>query len=129
MGEQDDELNRDVDRSLRTLIRGLTQDNRTEIYESYKALFQAGATAIPQVRAALFKSNWSNLKYPNEIRYVSGLVNLIHDIDESEAKRIANQLKKNGCDVAVARFLDSICAFTLADYAQYDVCGVKVFEH
>jgi len=57
------------------------------------------------------------------------LVNLIHDIDESEAKRIANQLKNNGCDVAVARFLDSICAFTLADYAQYDVCGVKVFEH
>src|SRR5215475_3423710 len=32
-------------------------------------------------------------------------------------------------DSAVVRFLDSICAFTLADYTQYDVCGVKVFEH
>jgi hypothetical protein len=54
MDEQDDELNQDVDRSLRALIRGLTQNNKTEIYESYKALFQAGATAIPQVRAAVF---------------------------------------------------------------------------
>ena len=128
MDEQVSEPNWDIDRSLATLIRGLTQDNRAEIYKAYKSLFQVGAPAIPQIRAAVFKSNWPNLKYPNEIRYVSGLVNLIHDIDESEARRIANQLKNNGCDSAVVRFLDSICAFTLADYTQYDVCGVKVFE-
>jgi hypothetical protein len=119
----------DIDRNLRTLIRGLTQDNRAEIYKAYQALFKVGAPAIPQISAAVFKSNWPNLKYPNENRYVSGLVNLIHDIDESEARSVANQLKNNGCDSAVARFLDSICDFTLADYAQYEVCGVKVFEH
>src|SRR5262245_26705838 len=129
MDEQVSQSHWDIDRSLTTLIRGLTQDNREEIYKAYKTLFQVGAPAIPQIRAAIFKSNWSNLKYPNENRYVSGLVNLIHDIDESEARRIANQLKNNGCDSAVVRFLDSICAFTLADYTQYEVCGVKVFEH
>jgi hypothetical protein len=129
MDEQVGELDWDIDRSLKTLIRGLTQDNRAEIYKAYKVLFKIGAPAIPQIRAAVLKSNWSNLKYPNENRYVSGLVNLIHDIDESEARIVANQLKNNGCDLAVTRFLDSICAFTLADYTQYEVCGVKVFEH
>ena len=129
MDEQVSEPNWDIDRSLTTLIRGLTQDNKGEIYKAYKALFQVGAPAIPQIRAAVLQSNWPNLKYPNENRYVCGLVNLIHDIDESEARRVANQLKNNGCDLAVARFLDSICAFTLANYTQYEVCGVKVFEH
>jgi hypothetical protein len=129
MDEQVSEPGCDIDRNLRTLIRGLTQDNRAEIYNAYKALFKIGAPAIPQIRASVLKSNWPNLKYPNENRYVSGLVNLIHDIDESEARTVANQLKNKGCDLAVARFLDSICAFTLADYAQYEVCGVKVFEH
>jgi len=129
MDEQDNGLNLGINRSLRTLIRGWTQGNVAEIYDGYKALFQIGAPAIPQIRAAILKSTWSDLKYPNEIRYVCGLVNLIHDIDESEARRITNQLKNNGCDLAVARILDSVCAFTLADYTQYSVCGVKIFEH
>jgi hypothetical protein len=129
MDEQDNELNQNIKRSLRTLIRGLTQDNVAEMYGGYKDLFQVGVPAIPQIREAILKSNWSKLKYPNEIRYVSGLVNLIHDIDESEARRLTNQLKDNGCDLAVARILDSICTFTLADYTQYNLCGVAIFEH
>lgn len=118
-----------ISRSLKTLIRGLTQDNLTETYEGYKALFQAGSAAIPHIRDALAKSEWSRVKYPNEIRYVSGLVTLIHDIDESEADKITGELKSHGCDPAVARILDSISSFTLNDYVQYDVCGVRIFEH
>ncbi|MGI8653820.1 MAG: hypothetical protein ACR2LC_01220 [Pyrinomonadaceae bacterium] len=129
MNEQANELNQSINHSLRTLIRGLTQGSVAEMYEGYKALFQIGVPAIPQIREAVLKSNWSKLKYPNEIRYVSGLINLIHDIDEPEAKRITNQLKNNGCDLVVARILDSICAFTLADYTQYNVCGIKIHEH
>ena len=56
-------------------------------------MFLIGAAAIPEIRDAVWKSKWSQIRYPNEIRYVTGLVNLIHDIDESEAKAVANQLK------------------------------------
>lgn len=129
MNEQKSEQDQDISRNLKTLIRGLTQNNVSEMYEAYKALFQIGAPAIPQIRAAVLQSNWSNLKYANGVRYVIGLVNLIHDIHEAEAREITNFLKINGCDLAVAKVLNSICRFTLADYAQYDVCGVKIFEH
>lgn len=129
MTEQSNEQSQHISHSLRKLIRGLTQDNTAEMYEGYKALFQVGAPAIRQIRAAVLKSNWSKLKYPNEIRYVSGLISLIHDIDEFEARRIVNQLKNNGCDLVVARILVSICAFTRADYTQYNVCGIKILEH
>jgi hypothetical protein len=129
MNHQDSDLDQSISRNLRMLIRGLTQNNTSETYEGYKALFQVGEPAIEQIREAILKSNWRKIKYPNEIRYVSGLVNVIHDIDESEARRITNQLKNNGCDLVVARILDSVCKFTQADYTQYNVCGVKIFEH
>lgn len=67
MDEQDFEPNQDIDRSLRKLIGGLTQNNAAEMYEGYKALFQVGAPAIPKIRGAVLKSNWSKLKYPNEM--------------------------------------------------------------
>ena len=100
-----------------------------ETYKGYKALFQIGAPAIPQIRDVLLKFDFSKVKYATEIRYVSGLVNLIHDIDESEANKIVRQLKSGDCNLALASILDSICKFTLDDYAQYNVCGVKIFEH
>ena len=118
-----------ISRSLKTLIRGLTQNDVTETYQGYKALFQVGSAAIPHIRDAVSKSKWSTVKYPNEIRYISGLVTLVHDIDESEAEKITSELKSHGCDPVVARILDSISSFTLNDYVQYDVCGVKIFEH
>ncbi|MCY7348831.1 MAG: hypothetical protein LH614_21795 [Pyrinomonadaceae bacterium] len=77
----------------------------------------------------LLKFDCSKVKYPSEIRYVSGLVNLIHDIDEVEANEIVRQLKGGDCNVALAHILDSICKFTLEDYVRYNVCGVEIFEH
>jgi hypothetical protein len=41
--------------SLKTLIRGLTQGNRSKEYEGYKALYKIGAPAIPQIRDAIFR--------------------------------------------------------------------------
>jgi hypothetical protein len=129
MSEQGEEQIQQIARSLRTLIRGLTQGNWGEAYAGYKVLFKVGAPAIPQLREAVFKSDWSKLRYGNEVRYVSGLVSLIHDIDEAEARRVANRLKGSGCAPAVARILDSVCAFTLSDYTRYSVRGVEIFEH
>ncbi|HEX8147246.1 MAG TPA: hypothetical protein VF591_08715 [Pyrinomonadaceae bacterium] len=129
MNERGEEQTQHVGRSLRTLIRGLAQNSLGEAYEGYKALYKVGAPAIPQVREAVLKSNWSKLKYGNEARYVSGLFSLIHDIDEAEARSVADRLKNGGCAPAVARILDSVCAFTLSDYDRYSVCGAEVFEH
>ncbi len=129
MDDQKNEQSQNISRNLKTLIRGLTQNNVSEMYEGYKALFQIGVPAIPQIREVVLQSNWSKVKYANEVRYVVGLVNLIHDIHEAEARKITDFLTANGCDLAIASVLNSICRFTLADYAPYEVCGVEIFEH
>lgn len=125
----DNEENQIVSRNLKMLIRGLTQSDLSETYEGYKALFQIGASVIPQIREVLLKFDCSKIKFPNEIRYISGLVNLVHDVDEIEANNIVRQMKNGNCNVALVRVLDSICTFTLDNYIRYNVCGVKIFEH
>jgi hypothetical protein len=88
-----------------------------------------GPAVIPQVRDLIYKSSWSTVKYPNEIRYVAGLVSLIHDLDESESKQIRAKLVSDGCDPALRRILDSIGSFKAEDYLNYEVRGIKIFEH
>lgn len=129
MEEQSNGADQNISRSLKTLIRGLTQDDVTEMYKAYKGLYAAGPAAIPQIREALFKANWSNVKYPNEIRYIAGLATLIHDLDESESEKIRIEIIGSGCNPVVARILNSIGGFKLKDFIHYDVRGVKIFEH
>jgi hypothetical protein len=57
------------------------------------------------------------------------LVSVLHDIDEIESRKAAKQLKQNGCDVSIAHILDSVCRFTITEYAQYNVSGIRVFQH
>jgi hypothetical protein len=129
MEEQPNVADQNISRSLKNLIRGLTQDDVTEMYKAYKALFAVGPAAIPQIREAIFKARWSSVKYPNEIRYLAGLVSLIHDLDETESEKIRVELIGNGCGPVVMRILDSIGSFKLEDFIRYDVLGVKIFEH
>jgi hypothetical protein len=129
MAEKTNNLSRDIEAALKMLIRGLTQGSVAEMHAGHRALFRIGRPAIPQIREAILRSNWSRIKHGNQIRYVSGLVGLLHDIDEAESRCIVSQLKRDGCDVTIAHILDSICSFTIADYAQYHVRGVTVFEH
>ena len=129
MEEQSNTADQNITRSLKALIRGLTQDDVSEMYKGYRALFAVGRAAIPQIREAILKAQWSGVKYPNEIRYIAGLVTLIHDLDEAESEKIRIELMGNGCSAAVARILDSIGRFKVKDFIRYDVRGVKIFEH
>jgi len=128
MSVQESSQDQEIRVRLKTLIRGLTQGNLEEGHEGYKALYKIGAPAIPQIKDAIFKSNWSQIKRPNEIRYVSGLVTLLRDINEVEADGVAKQLIVNGCDITIKQLVTSICRFTRADYLTYDIRGIAVFE-
>src|SRR5689334_10357166 len=92
MQEPSNVTDQDIRLSLKALIRGLTQDDVTEMYKGYKALFAVGPAAIPQICEAVLRARWSNVKYPEEIRYIAGLVTLIHDLDEAESEKIRTEL-------------------------------------
>lgn len=114
---------------LKTLIRGLTQEDVQARYKGYKALFKIGAPAVPQVREAILQSSFSRVKRSNEIRYIAGLVSLLRDIDEQEADKILQRIFARECDPAIKSLLLTISNFTLADYNSYQSYGINVFEH
>lgn len=128
MGGRNDQT-RQIDVHLKTLIRGLSQENVHERYEGYKSLYEIGLLAIPQIREALLKSKWEKVKYPGEIRYVSGLFSLLHDISEGESEKVERKIIDNGCDSIITQTIKSIRNFTVADYHTYYVKGIKIFEH
>jgi len=118
-----------VSSALKTLLRGLTQNNLSEVFAGHKALYKIGLPAVPYIHDAIQQSTWDKIRFPNEIRYITGLVSVLHDIDETESRKATKQLKRNGCDASIAHILDSVCRFTLTDYVQYNVFGIRVFQH
>jgi hypothetical protein len=129
MNAEAESITKNTSTALRTLIRGLTQDNLREIYAGHKTLCKIGAPSVRCIQEAIHKSGWTKVKYSNEIRYLTGLVSILHDIDETMSRWTADLLKKGGCDPSVSRLLDSVCSFTIADYIQYEILGVRIFEH
>jgi hypothetical protein len=119
----------EIDEHLRKLIRGLTQNDVAPACEAYKALYQIGTAAIPKIQQAVFQSKWVKIKYAEEVRYVTGLVSLAHDISETDAREISKRLIENGCDKTIKNALNAICRFSLADYTQDVIHGVTIFEH
>jgi hypothetical protein len=114
---------------LKTLMRGLSQRNLRETYNAYRALYMIGEPAVPQIRESLLKSNWTEIKNAGEAWYVSGLLNLLHDISEAEAERVAGQIISAGCDMGIRRVVESIGSFKQSDYVIYVAHGVTVYEH
>jgi hypothetical protein len=115
-----------LDHALRTLIRGATQRNMKEVYAGHKAPYEIGR---PAVLEAIERGDWTRLRYPNQTRYFAGLASILHDLDEDESKRLANRLKQGRSHPAIVSTIESICAFTIADYHEYELMGIKIFQH
>jgi hypothetical protein len=96
--------------------------------KAHKALYKIGKPAIPEIREALFQLNLSRFKHPVRLRYVTALVSLIHDIDETETERIAYKLAQDRCDEIILQRVKSISEFTVEDYIKYQIKGVNIFE-
>ena len=111
------------------LSRGLMQPDYKTAYQVYNELFQIGLPAIPKIRELILQSDWSNHKYKEFTRYLTGLVCLVRDIDEKEGKEIINHILSNNCPTHIKSPLSSIASFNQTDYVKYQLNKIEVFEH
>ncbi len=119
---------REVQSALDTLMRGLSVGHPREAAAGYKALFKLGHDAIPGIEKKIFQSQWKDLDYPHQIKLISALVGLIHDIDETRSRAVVDTVVKRGCHPSVESVLNSICRFNLVNYRKYEIRGIDVFE-
>ena len=127
------ELESQIRTELKKLLVAITHQNYDGAMKAHKALYKMGSPTIPFVTDTLLGLDLSHatvrVKSTVEMRYVTSLVSLIHDIDENESKKVTQQLIQKGCSATVKQRLNSILAFTLNDYFQYEIRGVKIFEY
>lgn len=94
---------REVNYNLKTLIRGLTQDNISEVYKAYKVLFQIGVPAIPEIQDVLLRFDFSRVKYSSQFRMFIGT----HlDKFKHRKKKLMN-MQTELCLIATAYFFGS----------------------
>lgn len=113
---------------LKTLSRGLIQGSNQEIYESHRALFEIGEVVIPVVKEQLLSQSWDEVQYSAQLNLLSGLLNLIHDIDENSARVIGREIITRGCSRIVESRVKSIINFTLEKFHTYTILGVNVYQ-
>ena len=119
----------ELETQLRRFNRSVLQGDYRGTYRAHKEIYRMGRATIPLLREGVLRSDFSNPKYPAATRYASALVNLIRDIDENEARCIAQQIIEKGCAPPLRHVLDSICRFSLTDYTDYSIRGVRVLQH
>ena len=110
------------------LVRALGRNDRHAIYTSYREALALGQEASEPLRAFLLKSDWSALRHRGEMRYLSGLVGLLHDVDETTCATVVRELIRRGCSATVEVRLRGILSVADEDYRQYGIDGIEVRE-
>lgn len=124
----------EIKAEIKKLLGAIAHENYREAMKPYKSLYNIGSPTIPFISDVIFsldlsKTASSQMKSKVEMRYITGLISLIHDIEENEAKQVAQRIIQKGCSESIKQRLKSILEFSLDDYFQYEINEVKIFEY
>ncbi len=122
-------MSQEINEHFRTFSRGLMHSDYTIAYTGYRALYKIGPSVLPTLVESVFKCDFSDFKFKELSRYVTGLVSLIHDIDEKEGNEIINKIISNGCPDHLKHQLHSISLFSKEEYIDYQVEAIEIMEH
>jgi hypothetical protein len=122
-------LEQEINDHIKTLSRGLMQTNYSVAYQGYNALYRIGEPIIPCLKETILKTDWSNTKYKELSFYLTGVVCLIHDINEEEGKKIIEHVVSNGCPSHIKALLHSLSHFSAADFIKYEVRNIVILAH
>lgn len=101
---------------LDRLIRAVGHGRYSEVLEAYKACYEIGAPLVSPLVEKIRGGRWRDLGPSEKLRYLTHLMRLLHDIDESASRALTDEILGKGCHPVVAARLRSIQAFTLKDF-------------
>lgn len=101
-----------LDRLLGAAWRG----RDSESLEMYRACYEIGPPLIPQITEKIRAVDWKGPRAVGQLLYLTVLMRLLHDIDESASRELTGEILGKGCHSAVAARLRSIQVFTLENF-------------
>ena len=115
------------EKTLNSLLRGIASGSGKTIFQSHRDLFQIGKPILPAIEKQLMSYNWGEIKVGIEISMLTGLVGLIHDIDESRANEVGAKIIQKGCSRIVELRINSILSFTVDEFEIFQIEGIKIY--
>lgn len=122
------EIKDESDIAIEKLLRGLAHSSADLIYASHREIYRLGAAAIPGLERRILEADWTTLGRPELTRMMTGLVSVLHDIDEARSRPAIDQITRNGCHPAVQGILRSIARFDKNKFRVHEISGVRILE-
>jgi len=116
-----------IEKNLKKLVLGLMQNHAVQVYEAHNQLCLIGSNVVPFVESEICKYRWDKINDRYKLNLLSGLLRLVQDIDENEAKRIGTKVCQAGCSAIVSSRVISITSSTKSDFVLVRERGLKVY--
>jgi hypothetical protein len=118
----------EIEAQLKGFLLGLSQSSYEQTFRAQRQLSRLGQAVIPPVERWLMNQAWDRIQYGAQLNLLTGMLSLVHDVDESHARELAGRIKRSGCTKVVSVRVDSITSFSVDAFDRYEVLGVKVYE-
>lgn len=114
--------------AIQKLLRGLAHSAADLIYAGHREIYRLGEAAIPALERHIFQADWTNLGRPELTRMMTGLISVLHDIDEARSRPAIARIIDNGCHPAIQAILRSIERFDKSKFRIHEIHEVRIFE-
>lgn len=127
---EDMKSEREITKVLQNYLQSLTMytSDKSRL-RWHRALYRIGKPAIPYLRNTVLSTNKLDIESKAKFRTITGLLGVLHDIDENESRKVIKQVIKNGCQRITRQRLNTISEFTLKDYRLYTLKSIRIYEH
>lgn len=116
-----------IESHIKRLSIGLLQHSYEQIYLAHRELVRIGKDVIPILEKQILSNPWNQVKDAARIDLLTGLLQLINELDEDWARNIVNEIRKNGCTPIVDVRISSLMKSSRADFESFDVKGIHLF--
>lgn len=107
-------------------LRGLAHMSVELIYSGYRELCELGPAVVPTLVYRIIKTNWRTVTRLEATHMQTGLVSLLHDIDEVRPREIIGRLLGRDRHPALRGVLQSICRYDDRNIRTHDIFGLRV---
>ena len=78
----------ETERLVHSLVGHISHGNTRGIYTHYRRLYMQKTFTVSSIAAYLFSQNWSEIRFKEQLDVFTGLLNLVNDLDEAQARDI-----------------------------------------
>ena len=121
------EINRSPTDRIQAVLRAQGTPDPVDDLVAHLSAVEVGSEIVPAIRECLISADWSAPRPAGRLAALTALMLVAHDADEAAARDLALELAgREALHPVFRQRLASISRFTLDDYYDLEICGLRV---